>query len=134
MYWSILKAFLNNKRYLVFHLYCTKTNFPRTLRKRLHSLMISVLNNVLLLIAPVNFRQFFLKSVLLNFWQVLSHTIKVHTHDMISVRMLKINEPNCKPIEIIFRPCLEKRKFPSKWQETSNIVSVFKKRVILFCA
>ena len=53
---------------------------------------------------------------------------KVHGHDMISIRMLKIcDESICKPLRIIFRPCLENGKFPSEWKK-ANVVPVFKKK------
>ena len=52
---------------------------------------------------------------------------KAHGHDMISIRMLKIcDESICKPLRIIFRSCLDNRKFPSEWKK-ANVVPVFKK-------
>ena len=46
---------------------------------------------------------------------------------MISIRMLKIcDESICKPLSIIFRSCLENRKFPSEWKK-ANVVPAFKK-------
>ena len=52
---------------------------------------------------------------------------KAHGHDMISIQMLKIcDESICKPLRIIFRPCLENGKFPSEWKK-ANVVPVFKK-------
>ena len=53
---------------------------------------------------------------------------KVHGHDVISIRMLKIcDESICKPLRIIFRSCLENGTFPSEWKK-ANVVSVFKKK------
>ena len=41
--------------------------------------------------------------------------------------MLKIcDESICKPPGIIFRSCLQNRKFPSEW-EKANVVPAFKK-------
>ena len=52
---------------------------------------------------------------------------KLHSHNMISVQMLKnCEESICKSLAITFRSCLENRKFPSKWKK-SNVVLVFKK-------
>ena len=52
---------------------------------------------------------------------------KVHGHDNINIRMLKVCGPsNYKPVEIIFNQCLETGVFPSEW-EKGNIVPVHKK-------
>ena len=41
---------------------------------------------------------------------------KAHGHDKISTWMFKICDPlKCKPPEMIFKPCLERRIFPVKW-------------------
>ena len=40
---------------------------------------------------------------------------KAHGHDMISIRMIKICDASiCKPLELIFRSCLENGKFPTE--------------------
>ena len=50
-----------------------------------------------------------------------------HGHDNISIRMLKICGVSvCKPLEIIFRTCLNQGKFPEEWKK-ANVVPVFKK-------
>ena len=47
---------------------------------------------------------------------------KAHGHDRISIRMLKICGPSiCKPLEIIFKSCLERGVFPLEWKK-ANIV------------
>ena len=47
---------------------------------------------------------------------------------MISIRMLKLWEkPNLKPLELIFRYCIESGKFPSNWKK-ANVVPVHEKR------
>ena len=52
---------------------------------------------------------------------------KDHSHDMISIRMLKICDGSIsKPLGIIFRSCLENGKFRSGWKKV-NVVPVFKK-------
>ena len=49
-----------------------------------------------------------------------------HGHDMISIRMLKIcGESISKPLEIIFKSCVEKGQFPNKWKK-ANVVPVHK--------
>ena len=50
-----------------------------------------------------------------------------HGHDMISIRMLKIcGESISKPLEIIFKSCIEKAQFPSEWKK-ANVIPVQKK-------
>ena len=47
---------------------------------------------------------------------------KVHRHDMTSIQMIKIyNVSICKPLELIFRSCLENGKFPTEWKK-ANVV------------
>ena len=51
-----------------------------------------------------------------------------HCHDMISIRMLKIcDESILKPLELIFKSCIEGGKFPIKWKK-ANAAPVHKKR------
>ena len=52
---------------------------------------------------------------------------KAHGHNRISIRMLKICGPSiCKPLEIIFKSCLESEIFPLEWKK-ANVVPVHKK-------
>ena len=52
---------------------------------------------------------------------------KAHSHDMISIRMIKLCGISiCKPLEIIFQNCLRSGKFPSEWKK-ANVVPTFKK-------
>ena len=52
---------------------------------------------------------------------------KVHGHDQISIRMLKLcNNSTCKPLKIIFNGCLEMSTFPNDWKK-GNVVPIFKK-------
>ena len=40
---------------------------------------------------------------------------KAHGHDMISIRIIKICDASiCKPLEVIFRSCLENGNFPTE--------------------
>ena len=48
---------------------------------------------------------------------------------MISIRMIKICDAfTCKPLELIFRSCLENGKFPTEWKK-ANVVLAYKKKV-----
>ena len=52
---------------------------------------------------------------------------KVHGHDNISIRMLKICGSSIyKPLEMIFKQCIETGVFPSEWKK-ANIVPIHKK-------
>ena len=52
---------------------------------------------------------------------------KAHGHDMISIRLLKLwNEAICRPLNIIFKTCLNTGKFPSEWKK-GNVVPIHKK-------
>ena len=52
---------------------------------------------------------------------------KAHDFDMISIRMLKIcGDSILKPLELIFKSCLENGKFPIEWKK-ANVVLVHKK-------
>ena len=53
---------------------------------------------------------------------------KGHDHDNISIRMLKICGSSIyKPLEMIFKQCIETGVFPSEWKK-ANIVPIHKKR------
>ena len=52
---------------------------------------------------------------------------KDHGHDNISIRMLKICGSSIyKPLEMIFKQCIETGVFPSEWKK-ANIVLIHKK-------
>ena len=52
---------------------------------------------------------------------------KAHGHDNISIRMLKICGSSIyKPLEMIFKQCIETGFFPSEWKK-ANIVPIHKK-------
>ena len=54
---------------------------------------------------------------------------KAHGFDMISIRMIKIcGESILKPLELIFKSCLENGKFPNKWKK-ANVVLVHKRNI-----
>ena len=52
---------------------------------------------------------------------------KVHGHDTISIRMIKICDTSiCRPLKLIFQACLESGKFLNEWKK-ANVVPVHKK-------
>ena len=52
---------------------------------------------------------------------------KAHDHDMISICMLKLcGATICRPLNIIFKTCLNTDKFPSEWKK-GNFVPLHKK-------
>ena len=52
---------------------------------------------------------------------------KAHGDNMIIIRMKNIcDASNCKPLELIFRLCLENEKFPTEWRK-ANVVPAHKK-------
>ena len=52
---------------------------------------------------------------------------KAHGLDMISICMLKIyGDSFLKPLELIFKSCIESRKLPIEWKK-ANVVPVHKK-------
>ena len=53
---------------------------------------------------------------------------KVHSHDNISIRMLKIcDDIICKPLEMIFSQALTSGLFPSEWKK-GNIIPIHKQK------
>ena len=52
---------------------------------------------------------------------------KADGHDEIRIKMLKICSSSvCRPLQIIYKSCLNRGKFPQEWKN-SNIVPVLKK-------
>ena len=57
---------------------------------------------------------------------------KAHGHDMISIRIVKIcGESILKPLEIIFKSCIENGQFPNEWKKQMWFQSI--KKVITKC-
>ena len=47
--------------------------------------------------------------------------LKTHGHDMISIQVVKLSDASlCKPLELIFKSCLESGKFPLEWKKASS--------------
>ena len=52
---------------------------------------------------------------------------KAHSHDMISIRMLKLcGRSVCKPLKIIFENCLANGYFPEEWKK-ANVVPIHRR-------
>ena len=52
---------------------------------------------------------------------------KAHGHDMLSIRMIKLRGDSIyKPLEMIFKSCLNQGIFPAEWKK-ANVVPVHKK-------
>ena len=138
-YWSILKTFLNNKKIhcipSLFHENKIITDFKEKAELFNHFFVnqCSLLSNNSVL--PTNLPQ--LTNKRLDSIQFSSSDIaktishldpnKAHSHDMLSIRMIKLCRNSiCKPLSIIFNDCLNKGKFPHEWKK-ANVVPVHKK-------
>ena len=54
---------------------------------------------------------------------------KAHGYDMIIIRMVKLCDVSlCKPLELIFKSCLESEEFPLEWKY-ANVVTAYKKKI-----
>ena len=127
-YWLIIKSFLYNKnRYIT--KYKDKTELFNNFFANQCSLIktFSVLPSVLLketenVISSINFSLDDIAKII----QKLDPN-KAHGHDMISIRMLKIcGNSVYRPLQLIFRSCIENGKLPSEWKK-ANVVPVHKK-------
>ena len=126
-YWSVLKTFLINKKIpfipplldddkLItnfkekaeifnnffakqYSLINTNSDLPSVLSKKTHKLL-----------STIHFTSDYILKVIKNL-----EPNEAHGHDMISIRMIKICDTSiCKPLELIFRSCLENGKFPAE--------------------
>ena len=137
-YWSILKSFLNNKkipcisplfhqnRYIIkykdkaelFNNFFANQCSPIKNSSVLPSVLFKRTENV---ISSIDFGSDDIAKII----QKLDPN-KSHGHDMISIRMLKIcGNAIYKPLQLIFRSCIENWKFPSEWKKPN--VPVHKK-------
>ena len=138
-YWSILKSCLNNKKIPcippLFHQnrYITKYKDKTELFNNVFTNQCSLIRNSSVLpsvlfkrtdnvISSIDFGSDDVAKII----QMLDPN-KAHGHDMISIRMLKTcGNSIYKPIQLIFRSCLENGKFPSEWKK-ANVVPVHMK-------
>ena len=137
-YWSLLKTFLNNKKIpcipplyhddkfvcdfkeksKIFNNYfaqqCSVINKNSTVPER-------ILYRIDVSLAKIVFTTDDIANIIKNL-----DSNKSHGHDNISIRMSKICGVSvCKPLEIIFRTCLNHGKFPEEWKKFT-VVLVFK--------
>ena len=125
-YWSVLKSFLNNKKIpfvpplLYQNRYITKYKDEAELFNNFFANQCSLITNSSVLpsllvkraenvICSINFGSDDIAKIIHNL-----DPNKAHGHDMISIHMLKIcGNSIYKPIQLIFRSCIENGKFQS---------------------
>ena len=138
-YWSLLKIFLNNKKFPLipplFHENCFIADFKEEaeLSNSLFSNQCSLLKNCSKLptnpryvtdkrLRTINFTTNNIEKIIVSL-----NPNKAHGHDNISIRMLKIcGNTILKPLELIFKQALTTGVFPSEWKK-GNIVPCYKK-------
>ena len=136
-YWSILKTFLNNKKIPcippLFHENKFVTDFKEKAELFNHFFVnqCSLLSNNSVL--PTDLPQLTNKCLdsihfsSSDIAKIISHLDpnKAHSHDMLSIRMIKLcGNSICKPLLIVFNDYLNKGKF--EWKK-ANVVPVYKK-------
>ena len=130
-YWSLLKAFLNNKKITSYPSVISRKSFYNRLQRKgrecslirndseLPTSFTFYTNNRL---STVSFSHEDVGKIIQNLNQN-----KAHGHDNISIRMLKIcGSTIYRPLEIIFKEALSTGLFPSEWKK-GNIVPIHKK-------
>ena len=138
-YWSILKTILNNKKIPcippIYHRNNYITDFKEkaqifnnffakqcTLVENTSKLPTDSLKRTKNFLSTISFNKDDIAKIIKNL-----HPNKAHGFDMISIRMLKICVDSIlKPLELIFKSCIESGKFPIKWRK-ANVVPVHKK-------
>ena len=139
-YWSILKAFLNNKKIPcippIYHNNNYITDFKvtaqifndfftkqYTLVENISKLPTNSFKRTNNLLSTLSFTKDDIAKIIKNL-----NLNKAYGFDMMSIRMLKIcGDSMLKPLELIFRSCLETGKFPIEWKK-ANVVPVYKKK------
>ena len=134
-YWSILKSFLNNKKIPcippLFHQnrYITKCKDKAELFNNFFGNQCSLINNSSVLssllfkrtenvISSIDFGLDDIAKIIPNL-----DPNKPHDYDMISICMLKIcGNSIYKPLQLIFRSCIENGKFPSEWKKANDVL------------
>ena len=138
-YWSILKMFLNNKKIPCIpplrhqNKYVTDFKEKAEIFNSFFAEQCSLMNNSSKLLSIFLKRtDKFISSISFssnNIARIIRDLDpnNAHGHDMRSIRMLKIcKESILKPLEIIFKSCIEKGQFPNEWKK-ANVVPVHKK-------
>ena len=128
-YWSTLKMFLNNKKILCIPPLKHQNKYVRDFKEKVEipnsffDKKCSLMNN------SSKIHSIFLKRTDKFSSNDIAKIIrglgpsKAHSHDMISISMLKIcGESISKPLKIIFKSCTKKGQFPNEWKK-ANVVS-----------
>ena len=137
--WSILKIILNNKKIPcippIYHRKNYITDFKEkaqifnnffvkqcTLVENTSKLPTDSLKRTKNFLSTISFTKDDIAKIIKNL-----NPNKAHGFDMISIRMLKIcGDSILKPLELIFKSCIESGKFPIEWKK-ANVVPVHKK-------
>ena len=138
-YWSILKTFLNNKKTPcippIYHNNNYITDFKEkiqifndsfakhcTLVENSSKLPTNSFKRTNNLLSAISFTKEDIPKIIKNL-----NPNKAHGFDMISILMIKICDDSIfKPLELIFKSCLENGRFPIKWKK-ANVVPVHKR-------
>ena len=138
-YWSILKTVLNNTTIPcippIYHNKNYITDFKEnaqifnnffaqqcTLVENSSKLTIDSFKRANNLLSTISFTKDDIAKIIKNV-----NPNKAHGFDMISIRTLKIcGDSILKPLELIFKSCIESGKFPIEWKK-ANVVPVHKK-------
>ena len=143
-YWSILKTFLNNKKIPcippIYHNNNYITDFKEkaqifndffakqcTLVENSSKLPTNSFKRTNNLLSTISFTKD--DKIMIKVAKIIKNLNpnKAHGFDMISIRMLKIcGDSILKPLELIFKSCIESGKFPIEWKK-ANVVPVHKK-------
>ena len=137
-YWSLLKLFLNNKKIPIIPPLFHENKFITDFKEKVElfnaffarqCLLIdnnSSLANKLIYLTEKRLTKIrFSEDEIAKLIQNLDPN-KVHGHDEINIRMLKIcGKTICKPLKFIFRECLNTGLFLLQWKK-ANLVPVYK--------
>ena len=143
-YWSILKTVLNNKKIPcippIYHNNNYITDFKEkaqifndffakqcTLVENSSKLPTNSFKRTNNLLSTISFTKD--DKIMIKVAKIIKNLNpnKAHGFDMISIRMLKIcGDSILKPLELIFKSCIESGKFPIEWKK-ANVVPVHKK-------
>ena len=139
IYWSVLKRFLNNKKIPCIPPLFHDNKLVTDLRKKadifnsFFAKQCSLINSDSSLpskiIKKTDISLYSVKFFTKNILQIINKldSNKAHGHDEISIRMLKIcGSSFCRPLQIIYKSCLNKGKFLQEWKR-ANVVPVRKK-------
>ena len=138
-YWSVLKRFLNNKKIpcipSLFHEnklvpdFSEKVEIFNSYFAKQCSLINSDSSLPCEIIKKTNNSLYSVRFSTEDILQIINNldSNKVQGHDEISIRMLKIcGSSVCRPLQIIYKSCLDRGKFPQEWKK-ANVVPVHKK-------